>query len=81
MSDSKDSTGCSWILPAVGLLFLGLKLMGHIDWHWAFVTMPFWIAPAVAVAGALAMMSLAAVVIAIGAALILVEKVAESFHR
>lgn len=25
---------------ALTILFIGLKLLGHIDWHWAFVLAP-----------------------------------------
>jgi len=32
-------------LPAaLGLLFIGLKLAGSIDWSWIWVLSPFWIA-------------------------------------
>jgi hypothetical protein len=27
----------------LGLLFVGLKLTGHIDWSWLWVLAPFWI--------------------------------------
>ncbi len=30
----------------LGLLFVGLKLGNVITWSWWFVTMPFWIGPA-----------------------------------
>jgi len=30
------------ILGLLGVLFVGLKLTGHIDWSWLLVTMPFW---------------------------------------
>ena len=26
----------------LGVLFVGLKLTGHIDWSWWLVTLPFW---------------------------------------
>jgi len=29
-------------LPFLGLLFIGLKLTGHIDWSWWWVTSPLW---------------------------------------
>lgn len=29
-------------LPLLFLLFLGLKLTGHIDWSWWWVTAPIW---------------------------------------
>lgn len=59
MSDSKDNRdACSPALKSVagnrsrrgpafssllGLLFIGLKLAGHIDWSWWWVLSPFWI--------------------------------------
>lgn len=30
------------VFGLLGLLFVGLKLTGFIDWSWWFVTMPFW---------------------------------------
>ena len=27
---------------ALGVLFVGLKLTGHIDWSWWWVTAPWW---------------------------------------
>ena len=27
----------------LGLLFVGCKLTGHIDWSWWWVTAPFWL--------------------------------------
>ena len=29
-------------LSLLGVLFVGLKLTGNIDWSWAWVTLPFW---------------------------------------
>lgn len=29
------------------VLFVGLKLTGHIDWNWAWVTSPYWLPPIV----------------------------------
>lgn len=56
MSDSKDNRdACSPALKSVagnrapgfssllGLLFIGLKLAGHLDWSWWWVLSPFWI--------------------------------------
>lgn len=36
------SQGGVGILGLLGLLFIGLKLTGYIDWSWWWVTMPFW---------------------------------------
>ena len=43
MSDN-HSGGCASIslLEALGLLFIGLKLGGIIDWSWWLVLAPFW---------------------------------------
>lgn len=30
------------ILPLLGVLFVGLKLLGYINWSWLWVTAPFW---------------------------------------
>lgn len=30
------------LLGALGLMFVGLKLTGYIDWSWWWVTLPFW---------------------------------------
>lgn len=30
------------ILGLLGILFVGLKLTGYIDWSWWWVTTPFW---------------------------------------
>ena len=30
------------IVGMLGILFVGLKLMGYIDWSWWLVTLPFW---------------------------------------
>lgn len=40
ISVNYDSTGL--ILPLLGVLFVGLKLTGYIDWSWWWVTLPFW---------------------------------------
>lgn len=37
-------------LGALGLLFIGLKLSGHIDWDWLLVLSPLIAVPAIAVA-------------------------------
>lgn len=36
-------------LSLLGLLFIGLKLMGYIDWSWWWVLAPLWV-PVVAAA-------------------------------
>jgi hypothetical protein len=42
MAKSKSSSGGISFLVALGLLFIGLKLGGAIDWSWWYVTMPLW---------------------------------------
>ena len=43
-NNSKESRGgmgfCRWL----GLLFIALKLTGHIDWSWWLVLSPLWVA-------------------------------------
>ena len=42
---SRSDTGATVTFPLLGLLgilFVGLKLTGHIDWSWWWVTLPFW---------------------------------------
>lgn len=34
-------------LPALALLFIGLKLTGHVAWSWAWVLSPLWLPLAV----------------------------------
>lgn len=31
------------VLPLLGVLFIALKLTGHIDWAWIWVLAPFWV--------------------------------------
>lgn len=33
----------NWFIPALGLLFIGLKLTDYIDWSWWWVLAPFWL--------------------------------------
>ena len=44
MSQIKNQNGSGGIgvLGLLGVLFIALKLMGHIDWSWWWVTLPFW---------------------------------------
>lgn len=30
------------LVSLLGVLFVALKLMGHITWSWWWVTLPFW---------------------------------------
>jgi hypothetical protein len=38
----KSSSGGIGVLGLLGVLFVGLKLGGIIDWSWWWVTLPFW---------------------------------------
>jgi hypothetical protein len=40
---STVSTGGIGTLSLLGVLFVGLKLTGYIDWSWWTVTAPFWV--------------------------------------
>lgn len=42
MSAGKASNG-GWFLPVLTLLFITLKLTGHIAWPWLWVLAPMWI--------------------------------------
>ena len=41
MSEKKVTVNLSW-LSLLGLLFVGLKLTGHIGWSWWWVLLPFY---------------------------------------
>lgn len=44
MSDkSGSSSGGIGFLGMLAILFIGLKLTGHIDWSWLWVLSPIWI--------------------------------------
>jgi uncharacterized membrane protein YdbT with pleckstrin-like domain len=42
MSNNNTNSGGIGIFGLLGVLFVGLKLTGHIDWSWWLVTLPFW---------------------------------------
>jgi hypothetical protein len=42
MSNNNTNSGGIGIFGLLGVLFVGLKLTGHIDWSWWWVTFPFW---------------------------------------
>lgn len=42
MKNAKNITVSFPILGILGVLFVGLKLTGHIGWSWWWVTAPFW---------------------------------------
>lgn len=43
MSNSKNVTVNFPIFGILGLIFITLKLTGHITWSWMWVLSPFWI--------------------------------------
>jgi len=43
MSDNSYSSGGIGLPPILFIVFLVLKLTGHIDWSWWWVTAPLWI--------------------------------------
>lgn len=47
MSDSSSSGGVGFA-GLLTVLFIGLKLTGHIDWSWWWVLSPLWIGALVA---------------------------------
>lgn len=50
MSESKNVSINFPILGILGLIFITLKLTGHITWSWLWVLSPFWIPFAIALA-------------------------------
>lgn len=42
MSDNSSRTGGLSFFSILGLMFIGLKLTGHIDWSWLWVLLPLW---------------------------------------
>ena len=42
MSKKHDSSGGVGVLGLLGVAFVVLKLTGHINWSWWWVTLPFW---------------------------------------
>jgi hypothetical protein len=41
-NESSSSSSGIGVLGLLGVLFVGLKLTGHINWSWWLVTLPFW---------------------------------------
>ena len=50
MSESKNVSVNFPIFGILGLIFITLKLTGHITWSWMWVLAPFWIPLAIAIA-------------------------------
>ena len=59
----KKSTGVSGLgfIEALTLLFIGLKLTGHIVWPWLWVLSPMWITLSIALVLALLIVAIDAV--------------------
>lgn len=53
MSKETNNASRSIFLPLLTLLFIGLKLTGHIDWSWLWVLSPLWLPLSAALAVAL----------------------------
>jgi len=63
MSDKSSSSGGGIsFLGMLTILFIGLKLTGHIDWSWWWVLCPIWAVPAGILAGLCAYFSITAAV-------------------
>lgn len=43
--DADTKKGVAW-LTVVGMITIGCKLAGVIDWSWLWITLPLWIVPA-----------------------------------
>lgn len=39
----KEEDGSVGIGALLGVLFVGLKITGYVEWSWFWVTLPFWI--------------------------------------
>lgn len=62
MSNSSSSSGGIGIGGVLFIVFLVLKLTGHIDWSWWWVTAPLWI-PLCIVLAVLAIVGLVALIV------------------
>lgn len=47
MKNSSSASGGIGFSGALAILFIGLKLTGHIDWSWPLVLSPLWVPLAV----------------------------------
>ena len=45
---NEQNNPCLGVSGLLGVLFVGLKLTGFIDWSWWWVTSPFWLPFAIA---------------------------------
>lgn len=43
MSDSNGSSSGIGFFGLLGVLFIGLKLTGHVEWSWLWVLSPLWL--------------------------------------
>lgn len=61
MSNSKSTSGGIGFVGLLTILFIGLKLTGHIDWSWWWVLAPLWMTPIAAFVVAFIALMVAAV--------------------
>ena len=64
-SSSSSTSGSIGTSGLLGVLFVGLRLTGFIDWPWVWVLSPFWIPLAIA----LALLAIAGLILVINAIL------------
>jgi hypothetical protein len=69
VSNANAGGGGIGLSTLLGVLFIGLKLGGLIDWSWWWVLSPFWIPAAILTAIVLALLLTAGVCLAIAAVL------------
>ena len=41
-NNSNSSSSGIGVIGMLGILFVGLKLTGYINWSWWLITLPFW---------------------------------------
>jgi hypothetical protein len=58
-------------LGLLGVLFVALKLTGHVDWSWFWVTLPFW-------GGAALVLGIVAAFLVVGGLVVAIAAVAEA---
>ena len=42
MSNQSTSSSGIGVIGALGIVFVTLKLLGHVEWPWVWVLAPFW---------------------------------------
>lgn len=51
MSENNNSSSGAGFAGLLTVLFIGLKLTGHVEWTWLWVLSPMWISTCFGVAG------------------------------